>query len=400
MSDCHCKEGCDCHHECKHEHEGHECGCGHDHHHHDHSNLASSLEDPQIKVLEDGTIDCYSQDPGKVIKKIIKEGSGESPKKGMKVSVHYIGTLLDGTKFDSSRDRGDKFEFQLGQGSVIKGWDIGVATMKIGEVADFTLAPDYAYGAGGSPPTIPPNATLKFNIELFSFYKEPETPEEKMEYGLERKQKGNEFVKESQWPLARDQYERGINMCKYVYCSTEELKKQHNDLMLALYLNRALCCLKMNDGNGCVNDCDEALRLDGECTKAFFRRGCGLRLMKEYDAAIADLAHAAKMTPNCASIRGELERTKEMQKKEKAKQLSAFSNMFEKMKKMEEEEKQAEKAKVIVEEKKPEEHTQNEEESAKNVEENKNDASTEQQIETNKDEDKPEVLSDEKAKEE
>ena len=75
-------------------------------------------------------------------------------------AVHYTGTLEDGTKFDSSVDRGDPLSFSLGQGQVIKGWDAVVATMKKGEKVVATLAPEYAYGASGSPPTIPPNATL------------------------------------------------------------------------------------------------------------------------------------------------------------------------------------------------------------------------------------------------
>lgn len=76
------------------------------------------------------------------------------------VVVHYTGTLEDGTKFDSSVDRGDPFEFTLGHSQVIKGWDIGVATMKKGEKVQLKLRQDYAYGESGSPPTIPPGATL------------------------------------------------------------------------------------------------------------------------------------------------------------------------------------------------------------------------------------------------
>ncbi|CAM6018916.1 unnamed protein product [Sphagnum balticum] len=107
---------------------------------------------------------------GAVQKVLVKAGQGwETPEKGDEVKVHYTGTLLDGTKFDSSRDRGDPFTFKLGQGSVIKGWDVGVATMKKGEQAVFTIAPDHAYGEAGSPPTIPANATLKFDVELISW---------------------------------------------------------------------------------------------------------------------------------------------------------------------------------------------------------------------------------------
>ncbi|XP_061438542.1 peptidyl-prolyl cis-trans isomerase FKBP4 isoform X2 [Rhineura floridana] len=88
---------------------------------------------------------------------------------GDKVTVHYIGWLLDGTKFDSSRDRKDKFSFDFGKGEVIKAWDITVGTMKLGELCKITCKPEYAYGSAGSPPKIPPNATLIFEIELFEF---------------------------------------------------------------------------------------------------------------------------------------------------------------------------------------------------------------------------------------
>lgn len=100
-----------------------------------------------------------------VLKEILKEGEGdEIPSTGCLVKVHYTGTLLDGTKFDSSKDRNEPFSFELGEKRVIEAWDIGTATMKKGEVAILTCAPKYAYGKRGSPPKIPPNATLKFEV--------------------------------------------------------------------------------------------------------------------------------------------------------------------------------------------------------------------------------------------
>eukprot|EP00124_Ichthyophonus_hoferi_P001211 Ihof_evm4s58 gene=Ihof_evmTU4s58 len=107
---------------------------------------------------------------GGLLKTILKEGAGdEKPQKGDTVSVHYVGTLLDGTEFDSSRKRNEPFTFKLGQGQVIKGWDKGLASMTKGEHAVLQCREDYAYGKAGSPPTIPADATLNFDVELISW---------------------------------------------------------------------------------------------------------------------------------------------------------------------------------------------------------------------------------------
>src|SRR3954470_14378241 len=95
-----------------------------------------------------------------------KLGTGAEATAGKRVTVHYVGTLTNGSKFDSSRDRGEGFRFSLGAGEVIRGWDEGVAGMKVGGMRKRTVPPELGYGARGFPPVIPPNATLVFEVEL------------------------------------------------------------------------------------------------------------------------------------------------------------------------------------------------------------------------------------------
>ena len=97
---------------------------------------------------------------------ILKKGTGTAAKNGDAVSVHYVGTLGNGVKFDSSIDRGVPFEFTLGAGQVIPGWDVGVEGMKIGEKRKLVIPSSLAYGERGAGGVIPPNATLVFEVEL------------------------------------------------------------------------------------------------------------------------------------------------------------------------------------------------------------------------------------------
>jgi len=135
---------------------------------------ASDLEEEDMEVEEKEKESDEPKDlsgDGGVMKRIVKKGSGyKKPSKGAEVSVHYVGTLEStGEEFDSSRGRGEPFKFVLDKGQVIKGWDIGVASMRKGETAVFTLKPEYAYGKAGSPPKIPADATLVFEVELLDW---------------------------------------------------------------------------------------------------------------------------------------------------------------------------------------------------------------------------------------
>lgn len=133
---------------------------------------AVSLSDQA--AIQEGTAEIINMENEEIAKNIkisiLKEGTGEEAKAGDTVAMNYSGTLADGTTFDSNVDpkfqHVQPFVFTLGIGQVIKGWDVGVAGMKVGEKRKLEIAPDFAYGSTGAGGVIPPNATLTFEVEL------------------------------------------------------------------------------------------------------------------------------------------------------------------------------------------------------------------------------------------
>jgi len=134
---------------------------------------STTMEAAAVTTTEANEIQSFEIAPG-LSARILRAGDGPLAQSGDNVDVHYTGWLYDeeatdkrGEKFDSSVDRGERFQFQLGAGRVIKGWDQGIKGMAIGEVRELTIAPEMAYGDRGAGGLIPPGATLVFEVELF-----------------------------------------------------------------------------------------------------------------------------------------------------------------------------------------------------------------------------------------
>ncbi|XP_023215754.1 peptidyl-prolyl cis-trans isomerase FKBP4-like [Centruroides sculpturatus] len=411
----------------------------------------------QVEMKEDEGIDITPSQDGGVLKKIIREGTGEeSPSTGEKVFAHYVGKLLDGTVFDSSKERG-LFEFTLGKGSVIKAWDIGIATMKKGEIALLTCKPEYAYGKAGSPPKIPPDATLIFEIELHDWnwedlsssqdggiqrkiiekgegyatpndgasvevhligkcndkvfedrevnfiigegsesnilesiehalqkfkkgeksliklkpkyaYGDEGRPDlnipsnsdvqyeihlksfektkgswemdsdEKLEQSEISKNKGTNYFKAGKYNLAVKQYKKIIDFLEYETSLSDDDTKKRNILMLAGYLNLAMCNLKLNNYLEAIKYCDKAIELDSENEKGYFRRGMAYFSQNEFELAKKDFQKVLSIDPKNKAAHNQILNCNNKIKAQLDKERKTYRNMFEKFAKQDLEE--------------------------------------------------------------
>jgi len=390
---------------------------------------------------------------GGVLKQLLREGNpNDKPYHGDTVFVHYTGILDNGTKFDSSRDRGEKFSFKIGEGSVIKGWDEGVIGMNRGELARFIIKPAYGYGSKGSPPTIPGGAILIFEIELFDFEGEDlselkdksivrritnkgyayTTPNDAarcvvnlrgtldgkvfdqrdnlefeigegqhkniidgIEYSLTKmkkeeqcilyikssrawgstgckefnippntdvtyevelknfekakeswqlnwqekisqsellKNKGTELFKEAKYALSIKKYNKIVEYLASETFDLETDKEIANKLVLAAYLNLAMCNLKLKEYNQVIEVCKKALELDDKNEKGLFRMAQAYFGNNDFEEAIKYFNKVLEVNKDSKDAANQIlfckQKIKESTMKEKAlysKMLSAFS---------------------------------------------------------------------------
>lgn len=242
--------------------------------------------------------------------------------------VNYEGRLQDGTIFDSSYDR-EALKVNIGVGQVIKGWDIGIMSMKLGEKAELTISPEFAYGAAGSPPTIPPNATLIFTVELIQISDRRPTrwmmsDMELVAAAKKLKDDGAARFKAGEFKAAEGHYRDALAHADTVKNKTDEL----TNLLQILNQNIALMCIKTQGWKEAERHCTAALALNPEAEKALYYRAQCRDHLKLFDGAIEDIKAVIKLKPNEKAYRAEFDKYKEHKKKAGAAEGEMMKKMF------------------------------------------------------------------------
>ncbi len=275
---------------------------------------------------------CVPLDPADPTstKRILRAGSGPKVASNAMVSVHYDGYLAGegGEKFDSSRDRGDLFSFTLGQGSVIKGWEVGIASMRVGEVCELLLAPQMAYGAAGSPPKIPSNATLRFVVEMFTASELDEPLGERLAGAAASKEEGNALFKAGQFAEALRVYRHGFARIDKAWSGAEGEQATIRTLKSALGLNVIAALLKTKAHKEAAEECDKILAWEPTCVKALFRLAQARAGLGQFAEGQEALSRALVLEPGNASLLDEVRRIKGQAAKAKQAESQMYARMF------------------------------------------------------------------------
>ncbi|KAF8822996.1 peptidyl-prolyl cis-trans isomerase [Cardiosporidium cionae] len=270
---------------------------------------------------------------GKVTKRILHSGEGKTPTTGELVSIHYIGTLTNGEVFDSSRNRNSPFAFVLGKGNVIKGFDLGVASMAVGEKSVLTIDSDYGYGASGQGNVIPPRSTLIFELELLSIEavkvdKMQMTMEEKLQAASDEKELGNNCFKKNSLATAISHYTQALEYFENVEEWPQNLKHSKDTIALSCHLNLATCYLKSELFSKSIQQATAALEINSNSLKGYYRRGVARMNFGLLESALTDLKIAVKMEPKNADIRRDYATCKQRIVEEAAREKEQYTGMF------------------------------------------------------------------------
>ena len=268
---------------------------------------------------------------GGVTKQVITaapDGAG-CPPAGARVFVHYTGHLVQGgAQFDSSRGRGQPLEFKLGVGSVISAWDVAVAKMRQGETAVVHCTSEYGYGWEGSPPKIPKDAALRFEIELLGWKekdKEDMSSAERLAHAQEVRTEGAELFKAAEWEAARFKFAEGAEYLD----GAPRGEAEAQSALLSCLLNAAQCELKLGEWATAAERCGRALAVDAASVKALYRRGVAHGELGRHAEAVADLLAACKLEPKNREAREQYEKARRAHAEAKAADKAAFGGFLE-----------------------------------------------------------------------
>jgi peptidylprolyl isomerase len=293
-------------------------------------------------ATEGELIDVSTAQDGGVKKRITQaapEGAEGPPLIGHEVTAHYTGRVAaDGSKFDSSVDRGKPFKFTVGIGQVIKGWDEGFASMKVGEKALLEITPEYGYGASGSPPKIPGNATLLFDVELLGFKEKLKekwemSPDQRIEFAKKLKTEGTEFFQNKKYQDAVTKYEDAANYAVDDGTTGNDIPTDEVPLYVSCQSNVAMCNIKLKAWPEVTKACNSVLEIDSEAKniKALYRRGLARLNQGLLKEAKEDLMAAYKEDPKNKDVRKALALVKEAHVENKKKEKAAFGGLFDRV---------------------------------------------------------------------
>ena len=250
--------------------------------------MTEEKKDEYINVTEDGGVK----------KKIIKEGTGKQAEEGNEVHVNYIGRNKDNKIFDQTKDK--PFTFKIGSGQVIKGWEIGVKTMKIGEKAEFILSPEYAYGDKKVSDLIPENSTLTFEIELLKAEMPKKdisemTKEEKLAEGKKYKEEGVTKFKANDIANARDSFTRALAYLEN-FDKTKEDEAEGVNLYVTTLSNLCNCCNRQKEYHAVINFATKGLNIK-KLPKLYYFRAIANANNDEFSSAKEDLECLKQLLP-------------------------------------------------------------------------------------------------------
>lgn len=259
----------------------------------------------------------------KVTKVIHKEGNGPAPKPGERVVLIYEGRIKDsGVVFDSSKINGKKFKFLLGKEEVIDGLTAAVSSMRLGEISTFTIGPEYGYGEKGRDPTIPPNAVLEFDIELFDI-------REKFYNALDADKRAKEMNDEAKEFFKTGKYDEAIALYRRAFHVVDEwVNDESQKLKIQLSRNLAICYGLQKNWGKSLKKAEYVLKYESGDARALFRKAEALVELKDFDKARQAILLGLGVTKNSPQFIELNNRLIEYEKPENSRKNQIYAKMF------------------------------------------------------------------------